>query len=85
MIGPLINDKQAGKVKEQIRTRLQRGRGSSSAGVSMDASCPTILTGVTPDEGLCRRDLWPGGAGDPFRTDEAIAIANDSEYGCHRV
>ena len=49
MIGPLINDKQAGKVKEQIEDAAKGARVVIGGGVNGRFVEPTILTGVTPD------------------------------------
>ena len=84
MIGPLINDKQAGKVKEQIEDAVAKGaRVVIGGGVNGRFVDPTILTGVTPDMKVYAEETFgPVVPVIPYRTDsEAIAIANDSEYG----
>ena len=84
VIGPLINDKQAAKVKEQIDDALTKGAkavlGGSVNGRFVE---PTILTGVTPDMKVYAEETFgPVVPVIPFRNDEeAIALANDSEYG----
>ncbi|MBL6622362.1 MAG: aldehyde dehydrogenase family protein [Alphaproteobacteria bacterium] len=84
VIGPLINDKQAGKVKEQIEDALAKGAKAVLGGkVEGRFVEPTILTGVTPDMKIYAEETFgPVVPVIPFREDsEAIAIANDSEYG----
>ena len=84
VIGPLINDKQASKVREQIEDAVAKGaRVVIGGGVEGRFVEPTILTGVTPDMKVYAEETFgPVVPVIPYRTDsEAIAIANDSEYG----
>ena len=84
VIGPLINDKQVGKVKEQIEDALAKGAKAVLGGkVEGRFVEPTILTGVTPDMKIYAEETFgPVVPVIPFREDaDAIAIANDSEYG----
>ncbi len=84
VIGPLINDKQAGKVKEQIDDALAKGATAVlGGGVNGRFVEPTILTGVTPNMKVYAEETFgPVVPVIPFRNDdEAVAIANDSEYG----
>ena len=84
VIGPLINDKQTAKVKEQLEDAIAKGAkvvlGGKIEGRFVE---PTILTGVTPDMKLYQDETFgPVVPVIPFRTDEeAIQIANDTEYG----
>jgi aldehyde dehydrogenase (NAD+) len=84
VIGPLINDKQAAKVKEQIDDAVARGAkvmlGGKVTGRFVE---PTILTGVTPDMKVYQDETFgPVAPVIPFASDaEAIAIANHTEYG----
>ena len=84
IIGPLINDKQVGKVREQLEDAIAKGAkvvlGGKIEGRFVE---PTILTGVTPDMKLYQDETFgPVVPVIPFRTDdEAIQIANDTEYG----
>ncbi len=84
VIGPLINDKQVAKVKEQLDDAIAKGA-KVVLGGKIDGRFvePTILTGVTPDMKLYQDETFgPVVPVIPFRTDEeAIQIANDSEYG----
>lgn len=84
VIGPLINDKQAAKVKEQIDDAVAKGAKVVLGGkVSGRFVEPTILTGVTPDMKVYQEETFgPVAPVIAFRNDaEAIAIANDTEYG----
>jgi len=84
VIGPLINDKQAARVKDQIDDAIAKGATAVVGGdVSGRFVSPTILTGVTPDMKVYREETFgPVVPVIPFRTDdEAVAIANDTEYG----
>lgn len=84
VIGPLINDKQAAKVKEQIDDAVAKGATVAlGGGVKGRYVEPTILLNVTPDMLVYRDETFgPVVPVIPFATDDqAIAIANDTEYG----
>ena len=84
VIGPLINDKQAAKVKDQIDDAIAKGATAVVGGnVNGRFVEPTVLTGVTPDMKVYREETFgPVVPVIPFRDDdEAVAIANDTEYG----
>lgn len=84
VIGPLINDKQVDRVKEQINDALKKGAEIvQGGGINGRFVEPTIMIGVTPDMKLYRDETFgPLVPVIPFKTDdEAIAMANDSEYG----
>ncbi len=84
IIGPLINDKQARNVKSQIDDAIAKGaKVVLGGGVHGRFVEPTIMTGVTPDMTLYQNETFgPVVPVIPFSTDdEAIAIANDTEYG----
>lgn len=84
VIGPLINDRQAAKVKEQIDDAVARGARVALGGkVNGRFVEPTILVGVTPEMKVYQEETFgPVAPVIPFRDDaEAIAIANDTEYG----
>ena len=87
-MGSLINTAQLERVEAHVEdarakgaTVLTGGRRRPDLGPLFYE--PTVLTGVTPGDGLLRRrDLRPGGQHLPGADDaEAIARANDSEYG----
>ena len=84
VIGPLINDKQANNVREQIEDAVQKGARVELGGkVNGRYIEPTILTGVTPDMLVYQNETFgPVAPVIPFRDDaEAIALANDTPYG----
>ena len=84
VIGPLINDKQAAKVKEQIDDAVAKGAKVALGGrVNGRFVEPTILVGVTPEMKVYQDETFgPVVPVIPFANDdEAIAIANDTEYG----
>jgi aldehyde dehydrogenase (NAD+) len=84
IIGPLINDKQANKSREQIADAIAKGAEVVLGGNVTDRFVePTILLGVTPDMKIYREENFgPVIPVIPFKTDEeAVAIANDTEYG----
>ena len=84
IIGPLINDRQVIKVKSQIDDAVAKG-GKIVLGGKVDGRYvePTIITDVTSDMTLYQDETFgPVVSVIPFSTDEeAIAIANDTEYG----
>jgi aldehyde dehydrogenase (NAD+) len=84
VIGPLINDRQAGKVKAQIEDAVAKGaRVRLGGGIDGRFVEPTILDAVTPEMLVYRDETFgPVAIVIPFRGDEeAVAIANDTEYG----
>ena len=84
VIGPLINDKQAARVRDHIDDAVAKGAQVVLGGtVNGRYAEPTILTGVTPDMRIYREETFgPVVPVIPFGVDEdAIAIANDTEYG----
>jgi aldehyde dehydrogenase (NAD+) len=84
IIGPLINDRQAAKVKEQIEDAVARGARVVLGGrVNGRFVEPTILVGVTPDMKVYREETFgPVAPVIPFAgDDQAVALANDTEYG----
>ena len=84
IIGPLISDKQAAKVKAQLDDAVAKGARVVLGGrIDSRYVEPTILTGVTPAMKLYSEETFgPVVPVIPFSTDEeAIAIANDTEYG----
>ena len=84
VIGPLINDKLAKRVKSQIEDAVEKGgKIVLGGGVNGRFVEPTIITDVTPEMTLYRDETFgPVVSVIPFANDdEAIAIANDTEYG----
>ncbi|GAB4355767.1 MAG: aldehyde dehydrogenase family protein [Gammaproteobacteria bacterium] len=84
VIGPLINDKQVARVREQIEDAVAKGaKIVLGGGINGRFVEPTILTGVTPEMKIYQEETFgPVVPVIPFRDEEeAIAIANDTEYG----
>src|SRR3712207_4948050 len=86
-VGPLIDDKQRGKVVELVEDAVGRGAsvvtGGSTTGDAGYFFSPTVLVDVPPDADLAREEIF--GPVAPITTfsddDKAIAMANDTEYG----
>ncbi|MEY2932601.1 MAG: hypothetical protein RL033_3350 [Pseudomonadota bacterium] len=84
VIGPIINQKQLDKITAQVADAVQRGAqllvGGKSRGLFHEA---TVLAGVTPQMSIYREENF--GPVAPLITvandAEAIAVANDTEYG----
>ena len=84
VIGPLINDKQLARVTSQIDDAVAKGaKIALGGGVTGRFVEPTILTGVTPAMAVYREETFgPVAPVIPFRSDdEAVSMANDSDYG----
>ncbi len=84
IIGPLINDKQVQRVREQIEDAVAKGaKVALGGGIQGRFVEPTILLDVTPDMKVYQDETFgPVVPVIPFSSDEeAIAIANDTEYG----
>ena len=83
-IGPIINQKQLDKIRDQVEDAVAKGAkvlcGGKHKGLFFE---PTVLTNVTRDMKVMREETF--GPIAPVITvgsvDEAIEIANDSEYG----
>lgn len=83
-IGPIINDKQLGKIREQVDEALSQGAkllcGGGNEGRFFE---PTILGDVTRDMKVFREETF--GPVAPLivvdSEEEAIEVANDSDYG----
>ncbi|HLN23981.1 MAG TPA: NAD-dependent succinate-semialdehyde dehydrogenase [Patescibacteria group bacterium] len=85
--GPLINEQAVEKVERHIADALAKGATLALGGKRHELGGtffePTILTGVTRDM-LCAREETFGPVAPLFRfhsEDEAVAFANDTEFG----
>jgi len=86
-VGPLIDDKQRGKVAELVDDAVGKGAkvltGGEKVGDRGYFYAPTVLSGISDDAALLREEIF--GPVAPVKTfstdDEAIAAANDSEFG----
>jgi succinate-semialdehyde dehydrogenase/glutarate-semialdehyde dehydrogenase len=86
-VGPLIDDTQRGKVAELVADAVGRGAHAVVGGRSRDGAGyfydPTVLTDVPDDARLLSEEIF--GPVAPVKSfadeDEAIAAANDTEFG----
>jgi benzaldehyde dehydrogenase (NAD) len=83
-LGPIINEKQAARA-ERLLTESVKAGAQVTAGGTRDGLYfqPTVVEGVKPDMPVYNKEIFgPVAPIVTFRTeDEAIALANDSEYG----
>jgi acyl-CoA reductase-like NAD-dependent aldehyde dehydrogenase len=83
-IGPMVREKEAVRVDEWIREAVESGARLVTGGQRQGALFePTIVADVKPEMRISRDELFgPAVAVTPFTDiDEAIALANDSNYG----
>jgi succinate-semialdehyde dehydrogenase / glutarate-semialdehyde dehydrogenase len=86
-VGPLIDDDQRGKVDELVRDAVGKGASAVVGGERLHGAgyfyAPTVLSDVTADARLLKEEIF--GPVAPVRgfgsEDEAVAWANDTEYG----
>ncbi|GAB3119806.1 NAD-dependent succinate-semialdehyde dehydrogenase [Glaciibacter psychrotolerans] len=87
VIGPLINDKAVAKADELVQDALTRGATllTGGAAIAGDGSFyqPTVISGVTAGSEILREEIFgPVLAIATFTDeDEAVRLANDTEYG----
>jgi succinate-semialdehyde dehydrogenase/glutarate-semialdehyde dehydrogenase len=86
-VGPLVEEKQRTKVAELVDDAVERGARVVTGGSAVPGDGwffqPTVLTDVPGDAVLCREEIFgPVAALVPFSDEEeAIRLANDTEYG----
>jgi succinate-semialdehyde dehydrogenase/glutarate-semialdehyde dehydrogenase len=86
-IGPLINDDQRSKVADLVQDALAKGAEAVVGGSRLDGAGyfyePTVLAGVAPDARVLKEEIFgPVAPVTSFSSEEdAIAAANDTEYG----
>lgn len=90
-VGPLISEKQRDLVEKYVAIGIEEGAvvaagGKRPIGAAFDKGffyIPTVFTGVTRQMRIAREEIFgPIMCVIPFDTeDEAVAIANDTEYG----
>ena len=84
VIGPLINEKQRQNIHAQVQDAIEKGAvlltGGHFQGLFYE---PTVLAGVRPDMDIFHSETFGPVAAITIASDldEAIALANDSEYG----
>ena len=83
-LGPLINDEQLARVSDIVNRTIAAGA-TTETGATNDGRFyrPTVLSGVTPDMPAFRDEIFgPVAPITTFASDEeAIALANRTEYG----
>ena len=86
-VGPLIDEAGRGKVVELVDDAVRRGARVLAGGAAVEGPghfyAPTVLVDVPRDARLLREEIFgPVAPITRFRTEEeAIALANDTEYG----
>jgi succinate-semialdehyde dehydrogenase / glutarate-semialdehyde dehydrogenase len=86
-VGPLIDDDQRGKVRELVEDAVSKGAKAVVGGHARDGAGyffdPTVLSDVPPDARLLKEEIFgPVAPVAGFGSeDDAIAAANDTEYG----
>jgi succinate-semialdehyde dehydrogenase / glutarate-semialdehyde dehydrogenase len=86
-VGPLVNEDTVAKVDSLVRGALESGAKAETGGSRPEGAGfyypPTVLTGVAPDSAILREEIF--GPVAPIVTftgeDEAVRLANDTEYG----
>ncbi len=87
LVGPLIDATQRDKVAELVDDAVGKGAGVLTGGKKVGDRghffAPTVLSGIAPGTELLREEIFgPVAAVATFATDdEAIAAANNTEYG----
>jgi succinate-semialdehyde dehydrogenase/glutarate-semialdehyde dehydrogenase len=86
-VGPLVNEDTVGKVDDLVRGAVVAGSRVVTGGTRPDRPgfcfTPTVLADVPPDAAILREEIFGPVAPIVTFTDEAqaIALANDTEYG----
>jgi aldehyde dehydrogenase (NAD+) len=84
LVGPVINESQRDKIVRFVEESVERGAtveaGGDHEGLFVE---PTVLSGMTNDmPAACNEHFGPVAPVIPFESDEeAVQIANDTEYG----
>jgi aldehyde dehydrogenase (NAD+) len=93
-IGPVVNKSQFDKIQELIQSAIDEGATLETGGTGLPANVnrgyyikPTVFSGVTPDMRIAKEETFG-----PIATvmsyddlDEAVRIANDTDYGLSAV
>ncbi|WP_339824353.1 aldehyde dehydrogenase family protein [uncultured Parasphingorhabdus sp.] len=93
-IGPVVNKAQYDKIQDLIQSAIDEGATLETGGTDLPSNVnrgyyikPTLFSGVTPDMRIAKEEVFG-----PVVTlmdyddlDQAIAIANDTEYGLSAV
>jgi aldehyde dehydrogenase (NAD+) len=93
-IGPVVNKTQYEKIQGLIQSGIDEGAKLETGGTGLPTNVnrgyyvkPTVFSGVTPDMRIAREEIFgPVAAVMTYADlDEAIEIANDTEYGLSAV
>ncbi len=93
-IGPVVNKTQHDKIQGLIQSAIDEGATLETGGTGLPANVnrgyyikPTVFSGVTPDMRIAREEVFgPVATIMEYDTiDQAIEIANDTEYGLSSV
>lgn len=93
-MGPVVNEAQHNKIQDLIQSAIDEGATLETGGTDLPSNVnrgyyvkPTVFSGVTPDMRIAREEIFG-----PVVTlmsyddlDQAIDIANDTEYGLSAV
>jgi acyl-CoA reductase-like NAD-dependent aldehyde dehydrogenase len=89
-VGPLISDVQRGRVEALIKTGIEQGGELVAGGERPDMAtgfyvAPTLIAGCQPDNAAVQQEFFgPVVVVVPFDDeDEAVAIANSTEFGLY--
>lgn len=93
-IGPVVNKAQYEKIQALIQSAIDEGATLETGGTGLPANVnrgyyikPTVFSGVTPDMRIAKEEIF-GPVATMFRyetLDQAIDMANDTEYGLSAV
>ena len=93
-LGPVVNKTQFDKIQGLIQSAIDEGATLETGGTGLPANVnrgyyvkPTLFSGVTPDMRIAREEVFgPVATVMSYGTiDEAIEIANDTDYGLSAV
>ncbi|MBL8648859.1 MAG: aldehyde dehydrogenase family protein [Sphingopyxis sp.] len=93
-IGPVVNKAQFDKIQGLIQSAIDEGATLETGGTGLPANVnrgyyikPTVFSGVTPNMRIANEEVFgPVATVMTYDTlDEAIAVANDTEYGLSAV
>jgi aldehyde dehydrogenase (NAD+) len=93
-IGPVVNKTQFDKIQGLIQSAIDEGATLETGGTGLPSNVnrgyyvkPTVFSGVTPDMRIAREEVFgPVATIMEYDTiDQAVSIANDTEYGLSAV
>jgi aldehyde dehydrogenase (NAD+) len=93
-IGPVVNKAQYDKIQDLIQSAIDEGATLETGGTGLPANVnrgyyikPTVFSGVTSDMRIAREEIFgPVATVISYDTlDEAVTVANDTEYGLSAV